>query len=251
MVLAAASLAIMTLGSCNKEIEGTKVINVTLRGYNFSDAPLEVTVDTAVFESKIVQPNSRVNFSMVYPYAPGKTEAALHVKNTVTGADLFQETLALSGGQLEFFYPLININGSLLDITPPAADPATNKLSFYIYYKESNDPIDILMYNPNTGQQVYLAQNVIPQTWVHTDYVPVEGFREKAEVEGSTIYFLKAGTFDWAFNNDEYQSQVGAFGWYIPHKTHNLDKVQPYFIMPSPQGWNVEFINLFPVVKGY
>ena len=246
------SLTILALTSCNKEIDTKKVINVTFHGYNISDMRLEVTVDTVVFDKKIQQANSRINFSMVYPYFSGKKEAVLHVKDLVSGKEILQKTLLLSGGQLEFHFNLLNIKGSLVDVTPPAADTGTNKLGFYIYYPESNDPIDIILYNPNTGQLVYLAQNVIPRTWVYTDYLPTDGFLKKNEVESSIIYFTKAGTTDqWAFNNDEYLSQTSAFSWYIPYVGYNLNKVQPYFILPSPQGWQAEVVTLFPIPKEY
>lgn len=249
--LVMAALTILGLASCNKDVEKDKVINVTFHGYNVGEKTLQVSVDTVVYDKNLLQPNAQIGFSMVYPYLVGTTEATLHIKDPENGKELFQKKLELSGSQLEFFYPLVNINGTLLDINPPAADTGTNKLGFYIYYPESNDPIDILMYNPNTGEQVYLAQNVIPQKWVYVDYLPGGGFMQKSDIESSTIYFLKTGTFDWAFNNDEYMSQVGGHGIYIPHKLYNLNKVQPYFILPSPNGWQAVIVNLFPNAKEY
>lgn len=246
------ALAILALVSCNKEIETKKAISVTIRGYNISDMNLEVAVDTVVFDKDVLPENKRIGFSKVYPYFGNKKEVVLHVKDPASGKELLQKTLPLSTSQLEFFFPLININGSLVEVTPPKADPATNKLGFYIYYPESNDPIDILMYNPNTGQQVYLAQNVVPQTWVYTDYLPTEGFMGKNDVGSSTIYFLKAGTLDqWAFNNDETLSQTTAFSWYLPYAKFSMNKVQPYFILPQPQGWGTEEVPLFPIPREY
>ncbi|MRG44252.1 hypothetical protein GFS24_03960 [Chitinophaga sp. SYP-B3965] len=250
-VLAIASLTILGLASCNKDIETIRAINVTFKGFNLSNMQLEVSLDTVIFDKKIQPANARVNFSMVYPYFGGKKEAILTVKDKVSGKELFQKTLPLSGSQLEFFYPLVNIDGKLLDITPPAADPATNKLGFYIYYTKNNDPIDILMYNQNTGQQAYLAKNAVPQTWVYTDYLPDPAFPDGNAVGSSTIYFLKAGTFDFAFNDSESLSQTSGFGWYIPHNKFTGNKVQLYFIQPSPQGFGTEMAQLFPIPKGY
>lgn len=250
-VFVVAFLTILALASCNKEIETTRAINVTFHGYNLSDMQLEVSLDTVVFDKKILDANKRISFSMVYPYFGGKKEAILRVKDKVSGKELLQKTLPLSGSQLEFFYPLINIDGNLLDVTPPAADPVTNKLGFYIYYTKNNDPIDILMYNPTTGQQAYLAQNVVPQTWVYTDFLPSEAFPDKSAVENSIIYFLKTGTFDFAFDDSESLSQTGGFGSFIPHNKFNLNKVQSYFIQPSPQGYGTEMVQLFLIPKGY
>ncbi len=246
------SLTILALASCNKDVETDKAINVIIHGYNVGNSRLEVAVDTVVYDKNLLQPNAQIGFSMVYPYFASKTEATMRVKNTESGKELFQQTLQLNNGELEFFYPLVNINGSLLEVKPPAADTATNKLGFYIYYPESNDPVDILMYNNNTGQMVYLAQNVSPQNWVYVDYLPESAFWEKNDVERCTIYFLKAGTTDqWAFNNDEYLSQTSAFGMHIPYRYYNLNKVQSYFIIPPPDGWQATVVNLFPNPKVY
>lgn len=247
-----ASLTVFGMASCNKDIEGKKVINVTFHGYNISDTELEVSVDTVVFDKKMLRPNGQIGFSMVYPYIYGKTEAIVRVKDKANGKELFQQKLDLTSGRLEFFNTLINIKGNVLEVKPPAADPATNKLGFYIYYPESDDPIDIFMTNQNTGETVYLAKSVKPQTWVYVDYLPAEGFQDKNIVGGCTIFFTKAGTTDqWAFNDDEYVSQTSAFSWSLPHARFNLNKVQPYFILPSPQGWEAEAVRLFPIPKEY
>jgi hypothetical protein len=107
------------------------------------------------------------------------------------------------------------------------------------------------MYNTTTGQQAYLAQNVVPQTWVYTDYLPAEAFPDKNVIGSSTIYFLKAGTFDFAFDDSESLSQTSGFGAFIPHNKFNLNKVQPYFIQPSPQGYGTEMVQLFPIPGEY
>jgi hypothetical protein len=247
-----ASCIMLGIASCNKDIVTDKVINVTLHGYNISDTQLLVSLDTVQYNKNLLRANGQVSFSMVYPYSPGKKEATIHVKNPQTGKEMFQQSMPLNGSQLEFFYPLVNINGKLLDVNPPAADPATNKLGFYIYYPESNDPIDIFIFNANTWEMAYLAKNVIPQTWVYIDYKLPDGFTDKNIIGGCTINFTKAGTTDqWAFNGDEYQSQVSAFSLTLPHAGNNGNIVQPYFILPSPNGWQAEVANLFLRPKGY
>lgn len=245
-------LTILSLASCNKEIETPKVINVAFHGYNLSDDQLEVTFDTVVYDKDVIQPGLQFNFSKVYPYLPGKGELSVHVKNKNTGVELLNKTVSLSSGTLEFFFPLININGKVLEVTPPPADPATNKLGFYIHYPESNNPIDIFLYNPETGALVYLAKNVVPQTWVYVDYLPGQGFLSKNEVWQNTLYFTKAGTTDqWAFYDNEYVSKTSVNSLYIPHMGYNLNKVQPYFITPSPQGWQADVVHLFLNPKVY
>lgn len=246
-----AILLMFAMASCNKEIENRKVINVTLHGYNISDMKLEVSVDTVVFDKQLQEAHKQVFFSMVYPYLPGQKEAVLSIKEQSGGKELLRKTLSLSEGQLEFYFNLVNINGELLEVAPPAADSATNKLGFYIYYTENNDPIDIILYNPTNGAQAYLAQNVIPQTWIYTDYSPAQGFLGSNDVGGAIVYFTKAGTFDWAFGGNEYMSQASAFGWYLPYSLYNVGKVQPYFIKPSAEGGQAEVVKLFPTPREY
>ncbi len=245
-------LTIVSLASCNKEIQTARVVNVAFHGYNLSDDQLEVTFDTVVYDKDIIQPNAQFHFSKVYPYLPGKGELKVHVKNKATGAELLEKTVPLSSGQLEFFFPLIYVDSKVLEVTPPQADPATNKLCFYIHYPESSDPIDIFLYNAETGERVYLAKNVVPGTWMFTDYLPSAGFLNKSDIQQYTVYLTKAGTTDqWAFNGDEYLSQTYAHGLYIPHMGYNLNKVQSYFITPSPQGYQTDISNLFLNPKEY
>lgn len=245
-------LTIVSLASCNKEIETARVVNVAFHGYNLSDDQLEATFDTVVYDKDIIQPNAQFNFSKVYPYFPGKGELKVHVKNKATGAEILQKTVSLSSGQLEFFFPLVYIDGKVLDVNPPQADPATNKLGFYVYYPESSDPIDIFLYKAETGEQVYLAKNVVPGTWVSADYLPTPGFLNKSDIQQCTVFFTKAGTNDqWAFNGDEYLSQTYVNSLYIPHMGYNLNKVQSYFITPSPQGYQTDVSNLFLSPKEY
>ncbi|TDQ08268.1 hypothetical protein [Pedobacter metabolipauper] len=244
-------LTVLSLASCNKEIETAKVVNVGFHGYNLSDDQLEATFDTVVYNMDIIQPNGPFNLSKVYPYFPGKNELRVQIKNKTTGAELLQKTVSLSSGQLEFFFPFVYVDGKVIDVTPPPADPATNKLGFYIHYPDSNDPIDISLYNLNTGEQLYLAKNIVPGTWVYTDYLPSAGFLSKADIQQCVVYFTKAGTTEWAFNGDEYLSQAYVNSLYIPHKGYSLNKVQSYFVTPSPQGWQADICNLFPNPKDY
>lgn len=249
---ALAILILTGLASCNKDVETDKAFTVAIHGYNIGDDQLEVTVDTAVYDQQLLRANGQLGFSTVYPYSVGKKDATITVKNKSTGKELLRETMSLESGQIEFFYNLVYINGQVLDVKPPAADTSTNKLGFYIYYPESKDPIDILLYDQNTGAMAYLAREVVPETWVYVNYVPAEGFTDKNIIGGSTVYFLKAGTMDqWAFNNDEYASQTSGHGMYIPHRNFNLGKVQPYFLRPSPQGYGVEVARLFPNTDKY
>lgn len=248
---AIAVLAVLSMASCNKEIQTAKVVNVSFHGYNLSDDQLIASFDTVVFDKDLMQANSQFNFGKVYPYFPDKAELSVQVKNKETGAELLRKTVSLSSGQLEFFFPLVYLEGKVLEVNPPLADPASNKLGFYIHYPESSDPIDIRLFKPETGEEVYLAKNVIPGTWVYTEYLPSAGFRDKAEIQQCVVYFNKAGTTEWAFNGDEYLSKAYVNSLYIPHMGYNLNKVHTYFITPSPLGYQADVSNLFLNPKEY
>ncbi|WP_157262851.1 hypothetical protein [Pedobacter steynii] len=247
-----AVVSLCSLTSCNKEIPVPMAVSVSFHGYNLSEDQLVATFDTVVYDKDLIQPNSQYNFSKVYPYPPGKTELNIQVKNKKSGKELLKKTLSLSSGTLEFFFPLVYFDNKVLEVTPPVADPETNKLGFYIRYKESNEPIDIILYKPQTGERVYLAESVVPGTWVYTNYVPTAGFLSKNDIQQCVLYFMKSGTTDqWAFNGDEYASKASAGSLYIPHMAYNFNKVQPYFITPSPQGYQTDVSNMFPNPKEY
>lgn len=245
-------ISLLALSACNKEIDTKKAISVTFGGYNISDSTFEISLDTVVYKQNLMRPNRQIDFSKVYPYFSTKSEVVVHIKNRDTGKMLFEKTLPLNTTELEFFFPLVHINGRLVDVPEPAADPTTNKLGFYVHYTESDDPIDIMMKNMNTGEIAYLARNVKPGTWAFADYLPAAGFLDKNDIGNSILYFTKAGTVDqWAFYDDEYISQAYAFGTFIPHSLYNLNKVQSYFIIPSISYYQTEIAQLFRRPKNY
>ncbi len=246
-----AALTLLSLVSCNKDVETDKAITVAIHGYNIGDDQLEVSVDTAVYTDMLLRANEQIGFSAVYPYFAGKKDATLRVKNKETGKELFSQTMSLETGKLEFYYNLLHIDGKLVEVKEPAVDTSTNKLGFYIHYPTSNEPIDIILYNTNTGAMAYLAEKVMPGTMTYVDYLPQPGLTDKNVIEASLVYFTKAGTFDWAFNDNEYNSQSYGHGMYIPHRFYNLGKVQSYFMTPSPSGYGVDVARLFPNNKLY
>jgi hypothetical protein len=246
-------LLFVLLAACNKDIPAVKAVNVTIRGYNVSNSSFEVSIDTTEYKQRPLHGNGVIGFSYVYPYVPDQQQqASFRVKDRDNGNTIMQQPLDFTSGQLEFFYPLVYLGDRLLEVTPPPADAETNKLGFYIHYPQSDDLIDIFMYNAGTGQIAYLAKEVTPQTWVYADYIPEAGFSDKNELSSCIVYFTKTGTTDqWAFDNDEYLSQDYATSMFIPHKGHNLNKVQPYFVTPSHQGWRADVVALFPTPKNY
>jgi hypothetical protein len=246
-----ASMAVIALAACNKETPAPKAVSVAMHGFNFSDDQLEVSMDTTVWDNKPIRPNAEVMFGMTYVYPEGKKDAVLTVKNKTTGATLWQRTINLTSDTLEFFQPIVNFNGQLLDVKTAAPDKDTNRLSFYVNYEGNEDLIDILLYNTTTGAMHYLAEKVKPKTWVYANYIPQMGFQSKGEVNGATVYFLKTGTFDFAFNDSESSSTTSGFGWYLPHNSFTGNKVQPYFLQPNQFGWGIDVVRLFPNPKAY
>lgn len=234
-----------SLVACNKEKELTKAISIQIGGYNSSNAELEISIDTLVYRNKKTQPNMPMDFGNVYTYPSGKNQAILKIKDLKSGRELFQQQLNLGGNQLELFFPFVLINGQVLEIKPPAADPSTNKIGFYIHYPASNDAIDIFLQN-EAGENAYIAKNVQPSGWVYSNYLPMEGF-----TDANKRYFLcftKAGTTDsWAFEDSERKSKYSYshVGTALPMK-QDKGLVRTYFVTPAAADLRVERLFKLP-----
>ncbi|HVI46087.1 MAG TPA: hypothetical protein VM802_14520 [Chitinophaga sp.] len=221
---------LMMFTACNKDEELMKAVNVEVWGYNVGDAELETSIDTTVYRDFTTQPNKPVIFSRVYTYPPAKKEVLLKMKDKTSGKDVFQRQLTLGTSELELFFPFVLINGNELKIEPATADPATNKLSFYIHYPQSNDALDIFLKN-GAGQIVYIAQNVKSGTWIHASYLPKEGFKDKDKQY--TLCFTKAGTTDsWYFEDGEGKSMIDEHSLMFP-KNEEKGLVRAYFVTPG------------------
>lgn len=227
--------------SCNKEDEeGTKATSIEVWGYNVGDAELEVSVDTTIYRNFTTMPNKPVTFSKVYTFPFAKKEASLKIKDKTSGKEVFQQQLNLGGGELELFFPFVFIDGNALKIEPPVADPATNKMGFYIHYPQSEDALDIFLRN-EAGQMVYIAQNVKPGAWIYSSYQPQEGFKDKNK--SYDLCFTRAGTTDsWYFENSEMVSKSGVTGLFFP-KGEEKGLVRTYFVTPS--ALQLEVMRLF------
>lgn len=224
------ALLLSGLNACNKEADVTKALSIEINGFNIGNAELQISIDTLVYRNAQVAPNQELNFEYVFTYPSSKNEATLKIKDLTSGKDLYQEQLSLNNSDLERFFQFVLIDGRQLELKPPAADPATNKLGFYIHYPQSSDLIDIIMKNAE-GQMVYLAQNVQPSTWVYSDYITQAGF-ENLNANYS-LYFTKAGTTDaWAFNDNEYMSQSSEDAMFMP-QAGEKGRVCSYFITPG------------------
>jgi hypothetical protein len=218
------------LNACNKEVDATKAISIEIKGFNIGNAELQITVDTLVYRNFQVAPNEELNFGKVFTYPSSKNEVTLKIKDLISGKDVYQQQLVLNNSDLERFFQFVLIDGHQLEVKPPAADPATNKVGFYIHYPQSSDLIDIYIKNEE-GQLVNLAQNVPPSTWVYTDYLTQQGFENPNT--NYDIIFTRAGTTDvWAFNDNEYMSQTSEDAMFLPQNGQK-GLVCSYFVTPG------------------
>jgi hypothetical protein len=235
---------VMALLACNKDELTTRAVSVQVKGYNIGNSELEITIDTVVYDKSKTAANSLLNFGKIYTYSSSKKEALLKIKDVKTGKEVYQNQLTLNSADLERFFPFVFINGAALEIKAPVADPSTNKMAFYIYYPQSNDPIDIYMKNEK-NEVVYIAKNLIPGTWGYSDYVTATGFTDP----NASFYwvFVKAGTTDqWAFNDSEELSQFPAGTLSIP-KNGEKGRIQTYFATPGIN--QLDVVNLFKSIK--
>lgn len=236
-------LLLTSLLACNKEQQTSKAVSIQVGGYNAGDAELEISIDTTTYPK--IQPNMPVAFGNVIAYPSGKTQAILKIKDMTSGKEVFQRQLSLGGSNLEQFFPFVFINGSVLEIKPPVADPVTNKMGFYIHYPVSTDGIDIFLQN-DAGQIAYVAKNVQPSEWAYTNYQPAEGFTDPDKQY--FLCFTKTGTTDsWAFEESEFKSKYSYNhrGILFPM---NQEKglVRTYFITPAVADLRVERLFKLP-----
>ncbi len=230
--------------ACNKDEITTKAVSIQIGGYNIGNSELQVTIDTVVYDKFKTAPDKLLNFRNVYTYPSTKGEAVLRIKDLVSGKEVYQNTLTLGNKDLERFFPFVFLNGSPLEIKAPAADPATNKMAFYIHYPPSNDLLDIYMKNEK-GEMVSIAKNVKPGTWSYSEYVTTTGFNNTSTTY--TWHFVKAGTTNqWAFNDNEYMSQFSTGTLDIPKKGEK-GRVQPYFVTPTTN--QLDVVSLFKRVN--
>jgi hypothetical protein len=240
--------------ACNKEDMNTgKAMQIVINGYNGGSNALQLAIDTTQYDvsvaygNYIVKPASLISFNTVYTYQSDK-KRMLTLTDTITKQVVYSGELPSSGTNGLFNY--IFLDGKELEINPPAADPATNKLAFYVYYPASNEPFDIFLYRKNnsTGQEFreYLAKNVTPGKWVYVDYTATDNFGTKTLLSSSSVRCTKAGTTDkWAFDNDQTKSQMEANGFFLPIAGEK-GFVQPYFIKPMPYNQGLSKLFFYP-----
>lgn len=240
--------------ACNKEdLNVKKAMQIVVNGYNGGQNALQMSIDTTEYNVNvgygkyIMSSASIIGYSVVYSYGSDK-KRLFTLTDTITKQVVYSKELPASGTKAIFNY--IFLEGKELDINTPAADPATNKLGFYIYYPTSNEPFDIFLYKKDntTGQEfrAYIAKNVTPGKWIYVDYVAVADFGTKSFLGNSTVYFTKAGTTDqWAFDNDQSKSTVAANTFFLP-TVNDLGLVQPYFYKPMPYGQGLAKMFFYP-----
>ncbi len=247
------SLFGLFFAACNKDDqEVTKAMQVLINGYNGSDHAWQVAIDTTVYDASamhgkfIITPASMIAFNAVYT-SPLNQQAMLTLTDTTTRTVLYRKTLPASGTTALFNF--IYFDGKELEIQQPAADPATNKLGFYIRNTTGNAPFDVFLYRKDaatgTEYRAYIIKNVKPDSWIYADYVPTADFDSKNELDGATIFFTKAGTTDqWAFGDSEDFSKVPAFGMNFPIAGEK-GIVQPYFLTPGADKLDITRLYLY------
>ncbi|MBC9913920.1 hypothetical protein [Chitinophaga varians] len=230
----------MLFTACNKEdLKARKVMQVVINGYNGSDHAWQVSIDTTNYDIAtaygkfIIKPAEMIGFNAVYT-SPLHQQATptLTLTDTSTKAVIFSQPLPGSGTKAAFNF--IYFDGKALEINPPAAEAATNKLGFYVRHTDGDALFDIFLYRKDategTEYRTYIAKNVKPNTWVYADYLSSPDFDTKNELDGAFIYFTKAGTTDqWALGDSEDNSSISAFGMNLP-LAGEKGLVQPYFL---------------------
>ncbi len=244
-------VAMVLFTACNKEnLDAEKAMQILLNGYNGGPNTLQMSIDTTQYGPEVaygrymINPASIIDKNLAYTYRANQ-KPELVLTDIVTKQIVYRKQLPTEGPKGLFNF--IFLEGRELEINPPASDPATNKLGFYIYYPTNNDPFDVILYrrDNSTGQEFrsYLAKNVTPSRWLYVDYTADANFATKSLLGSSTVQFTKAGTTnEWAFDNDQARSSISTNGFFLP-TTEEKGLVQPYFITPKPN--NQGLVRLF------
>lgn len=208
--------------ACNKDnLDARKAMHVVINGYNGSENALLVTIDTTAYTgNKLLEPTAKFEFNVAYPYPENQQQKTVTLTDTVTKKIILTKSLPNSGTKaaINFLY----IDGKVMEIIPPPADTATNKLGVYIHYTVSDAPIDIFLYrlDNNSGEEyrTYVAKDVKPGSWIYADYVAGEHFNTKGNLDNAaSLCFTKAGTTDqWAFEDNESKSRTTVSGMGLP-----------------------------------
>lgn len=231
-------LLLTVFTACNKEELGAeKALYVVVNGYNGGAHALEIAIDTTRYSAtqKLVQPNEIIGFSTIFTHRRERGDVLLTFRDTLTKQVVFSKPVSLSDNKVSvnFMY----LDGKPLEVAPPAADTATNKLPFYVQYTDSDEPFDMFLYrqDANTGEEFryYLAKNIKPGSWVLVNYVAPPAFMSAAFLNQTSIYCTKAGTTDqWAFGDNEYMSKLSVSGMFLP-VNNEKGLVQSYCLLPK------------------
>lgn len=207
---------LMIIVGCNKEEEGYMATEVRITGYNNIGEALEIQIDTILYKNprihhdplgnKYFPENNIFTFSYAYLYFSAENPI-LKIKGKSSGKVYMEKNI--EKGVLRQRYAFTLVNGK--DVyEPPASDPATNKIGFFLADPFIKEPIDILMsgkqlYNNKDKpsyieEKKYLIQGLPPNKWVYIDYIPFGIFAEKKIYKMKLTYF-KAGTQEYAFGN--------------------------------------------------
>ncbi len=226
---------VLVFQGCEKEIiEGEKGQHILLNGYYDGDNPLRIAIDTTIFkhQNDIIQPRSNINFTKAYSFITAK-KRFLTLTDTVTKKVVHQVELPTDLVRINFNF--IQIDGQTQDVVPPAADPNSNKIGFFIHDPRIDYPIDIYLYRmESTGKEIkeLIAEKVLPGKWIYVDYIASKNFGIENDLRSSFLTFTKSDSpLEWAFEDSEFKSKIPAQGLFLP-KMNIKGKVQPYFITP-------------------
>lgn len=241
------ALLVMSIAACNKKsLDTEKAIHILVNGYNGGSNALQMSIDTTKFNKSnyVIKPVSMIPLNFVYTYR-SQQQRFLTITDTITKKVVFSKVLPATGTKVNFNF--IYVDDRELAVNPPAVDPGTNKLGFYINYTENDEPFDVFLYrmDDNTGQEYryYLARNVKPKTWVYMDYLAPSDFNSTNLLNNTQICFTRTGTTDvWAFQDSEAMSKLSASGFSLP-KAGEKGLLQPYFITLGT--FRLDFARLF------
>ncbi|WP_294073027.1 hypothetical protein [Proteiniphilum sp. UBA1028] len=205
-------VAFISLAGCNKEEESFMATEVRLTGFNNTGEELEIQIDTIIYKNSryyekptSFYPDEYIPFSFAYLYYSADNPV-LTLKGKTTGKIYLEQPI--KKGVLRQRYGFTYVNGENV-YNPPAPDPNTNKVGFFLADPLFKDAIDIVaktsiyISNPDGSstikeEKMVLVKDLKPFQWKYVDYTPQSMFASP-DIYRIELSYYKSGTDIIAF----------------------------------------------------
>ncbi|MCW3464482.1 hypothetical protein [Chitinophaga nivalis] len=211
---------LLTIAACNKGQDNffskEDIIPVSVKGYNASDEPLEVKLDTCSFKYPFAS-NSIMDQLNAYTFRENQAQMKLMIKEQNSGKVVLERDIQRKAGaiRLNFLYT----KGKVIDI--PEKQPIQDKkltISYFFMPTLTNyaDPVDIVLikyyFTPKVFEEIVRIKNVKPYEFSTPVTIPTFSTSgQKYNGQNTAVlfraYIYKAGT-------NEFYTAAAGYNWH-------------------------------------